>query len=154
MKPFTLGFDVPDPARFPLLQKAFTGLKQAKSSTEGINDEDPAWLDYFDDSARRFFLWTETEKGKPDGATWGRSGWDFWSMVHAIGCGDYDLVHCQLVNESKAEIAFNPHGHPFGGTESLRVLGECFGMVGVTDWDETTFWTWEELEEYIRKHHK
>lgn len=149
-KPFTIEFAVESTERFDMLRRVFDALKAAKTG-DTYNDEDPAWLAYFDDHAKQYFHWTADDTAKPAGETWGPPRWYFWSMVHVIGCGEYDLIGCEMVSADRAEIRFDPHSYPFGGTASLRVLIECFGFTPLRDWDEEPFHTWEEIEEAYRR---
>ena len=149
-KPFTIEFTAQPGERFEQLRAAFDALKAAKAG-DTFNDEDPTWLTYFDDHAKRYFLWSDTCVGKPEGDTWGPSRWYFWSMIHMIGVCDYEPVHCRMITQDRAELAFNPGGFPFGGTTSLRVLVECFGFAPVLDWDQMPFPTWAEIEDAHRQ---
>jgi hypothetical protein len=149
-RPLTIEFSAQPGERFEQLRTAFEALKTAKADNS-FEDEDPAWLRYFDDDARRFFLWSDTCIGKPEGTTWGKSGWYFWSMIHALYNGEYDLHSCEMVSAGRAELRFCEHAYPFGGTASLRVLIECFGFTPQRDWDGEQFHTWEEIEDAYRR---
>lgn len=60
--------------------------------------------------------------------------WTLGSMLESIQNGDYELVGVAREGE-RHFLAFNPHGHPYGGTGSLVALVECFGhrVIGVDD---------------------
>jgi hypothetical protein len=48
--------------------------------------------------------------------------------------GDYDLIAIRP-QATRHVLEFNPHGYPYGGTNSLVALVECFGrrVIGVDD---------------------
>ncbi len=150
LRSFTIEFAAQPGERFERLRAVFDAMKVAKAG-DSFNDEDPTWLTYFDDHAKRYFRSTDDDTDRPPGETWGPSGWHFWSMIHVIGCGEYDLTGIEMVSERHAELRFDPHAYPFGGTTSLRVLIECFGFTPLRDWDDKPFHTWDEIEEAHRR---
>ncbi len=150
LRELTIEFAAQSGPRFEQLRTVFSTLKLAKA-TDTFDDEDPNWLNHFDDDAKRYFRWLDSDPGKPAGVCGGPSGWDFWSMIHALYNGEYDLIACEMVSTDKAKLRFGAHAYPFGGTESLRVLIECFGFLPLRNWDDKPFPTWEEIEEAYRR---
>ncbi len=61
--------------------------------------------------------------------------WDFDSMIHGIMDGDYDLIGCDRVSDSRAQLEFFANGYPYGGVGALVALAEAFGfkVTGIED---------------------
>lgn len=60
--------------------------------------------------------------------------WDLESMYDAFWNGDYDLISIAKEN-GEYHFNFNPFGYPYGSTDSMVALIECFGhsIIGIED---------------------
>jgi hypothetical protein len=48
------------------------------------------------------------------------------SLFEAFKNGDYQLLPIERLSADEAVLPFEPFGHPYGGTDSMRALIEAF----------------------------
>lgn len=106
--------------------------------------EDFPWLDYLDNEAKYWFQDTfdyQSEEGKIYRKLWDLTyykhrlhpffktpgNWDFESMLDSIFHGDYDLIDLIKEKSDRGCLYYDPHGWPFGGSDSLCELIRSFG---------------------------
>ena len=135
---FYVEFEIASDASFRKLSEVCAALVTAKTRDDW--KDDPYWLAFFDDEARKTFWWP-TEAALKD---WERrwlstpletrwtdpslkTKWTFRSLIDAFRNGDYALLRCRRTSEDRGQIEFDPYGWPYGGTECMRVLAESFG---------------------------
>jgi hypothetical protein len=146
VRDFFVEFEVADEQQFLKLSNVFASLIAAKASDDW--KDEPYWLRFFDDAAKRTFWWPTDEELKdwerrwfstPIATRWTdptlRTKWLFGSLIDAFRNGDYALLGCRRTSETHGRIEFDPHGFPYGGTERMRVLAESLGhrVVAVRD---------------------
>lgn len=127
------------------LTEFFAAVKAAKDSDKLLDES--YLLDFLTDSERLYFsnltpkemaewneYWFSTPLPKRHSPEMLTPQWDFASMLDALWNGDFDLIEIQP-RATRHALDFNPHGYPYGGTDSLVALVECFGhrVVGIDD---------------------
>ncbi|GGC64143.1 hypothetical protein [Undibacterium terreum] len=123
----------------------FAMLKVAKDADEALDDS--RFVDYFTETERAYFWSPSTEEQREWNNEWFSTPieirhspkmltpqWHLESMLDAFSNGDYQLIAIQDKN-GKYQLAFNPHGYPYGGTGCMVAFLECFGhsIVGIED---------------------
>lgn len=116
--------------------------------------DDFPWKNYLDNEAIEWFADTfdyETEEGKIYSQLWELThyqyrthpfmmtpgNWDFESMIDSIFHSEYDLIDLKKEEQNQGCLYYNPHGHPFGGSDSLCELIRSFGNTVIYDsWHE------------------
>lgn len=115
METLNIEFIISDIDRFRNFQNFFYELKDSKKDGEGVPDaESPLWLEYLDDNLQAFFHSDKNEEG-----------WDFISLIDSIHTAEYNLVSCEVIEGSKAEIIYTKS---YYGIEVLIVLLESWGF--------------------------
>lgn len=139
-------FSIPSQERFTSLRRVFTELKHDKDAeTWRPSDE---LLDLFDAEALSHFYWppddvrrrrlehlrsrpiAETSTEQTTGQTW-----DFDSLIDAFVNGEYNLLSCEMTDQSEARLGFYALAYPYGGVGCMVGLIEAFdGIVtGIED---------------------
>jgi len=142
--PFVIEFTAADEVCFDRLRRVFASLKHDKDSGEFRPDDQ--WPDLFDREALDCFnFWTDEERarwlpGIPDFELSHKAGrprleWDFFSMIEAFKNIDCQLVDCRRTDNGQARLEYEPGGGPYGGSDCMVALIQCFGFVvtGGTD---------------------
>jgi hypothetical protein len=146
MSDFYVEFEIASDASFRKLSEVYAALAMAKTNDDW--KDDPYWLAFFDDEARKSFWWpTEAELrdwerrwfSTPLETRWTdpslRTKWIFGSLIDAFRDGDYAILGCRRTSDDRGRMEFDPYGWPYGGTECMRILAESFGH-GVVDVSE------------------
>jgi hypothetical protein len=149
LKDFGIRFGINDRERFEKLRSLFAELKRDKDSGEF---RDPsAWPQLVPDDVKAGFHWpTEDERAKwlavRDSIPIAIShpsqqlgaAWNFYSVFEAVEDGEYDLLGCEMVGDSVAEMRIDPHSYPYGGVGPFIALVEAFGfgVLGVNECGE------------------
>lgn len=135
---FYIEFEIADDEQFRKLSEVFAALLTAKNSDDW--KDDAFWLSFFNDDSKAHFWWPTEEEIKDWEQRWFstppemrlsdpslRHNWHFGSMIDAFRHSDNALLECRRTSDGRARIEFDPYGHPYGGTECMRVLVESFG---------------------------
>jgi hypothetical protein len=135
---FYVEFEIASEEQLDKLSEVFAALVAAKTGDDW--KDDPYWLVFFDDAAKRNFWWPTDAVLKDWGRRWSstpletrwtdpslRTKWLFGSLIDAFCNGEYDLLGCRQTSDGRGRIEFDPYGWPYGGTECMRVLAESFG---------------------------
>ena len=142
-------FTVQSAERFSALRRVFAELKFDKDADVWRSNED--LMKCFDEASLKYFYWpTEEERRRrledlrtrivrvtPTEKTTSRR-WDFDSLVHAFVNGEYNLLSCDLLNDTSARLSFV--------CISLSIWrrglhGSAGGVIwGDRDWDRR--WNW------------
>lgn len=129
---------------------------EPESDDLDFNDpvDDFPWCNYLDEKAHEWFANDfdyESEEGKIYWQLWGLTdpkirshpffitpgNWHFESMLESIFIGEYDLIDIIKEEEDRGCLYYDPHGHPFGGSDSLIELIRAFGNDLIYDsWNE------------------
>lgn len=134
-----LEFKIDNEERFSMLQKFFVRLKADKDSDQ--IDEPEAYFEYIDNQAREYFWWptdeeydewlerwyaTPVEHGRTEPSL--KNRWLFKAMIEHIENNEYDLVSCKITGPGVGRLEFYSYAYPYGGTEAMQALIECFGF--------------------------
>jgi YcxB-like protein len=123
----------------------FDLIKAEKDSTEEPNEQ--ALTEYLSESEKDYFWRPSDEERREWEKFWLSTPveirlspqmpsppWHLESMYDAFWNGDYDFI--SVTEESNCyHLNFYPHGYPYGGTDSMVALVECFGheVLGIED---------------------
>ncbi len=166
---FYIEFEIISITRFENLQRMFNKLREVKnawmqnyqSESDDLDFNDPVddfpWRNYLDKEAHEWFdndFDYESEEGKIYWQLWDLTepkirlehpffqtpgNWHFESMLECIFIGDYDLIDLIKEESNRGCLYYDPHGHPFGGSDSLIELIRSFGNQLIYDsWNEIT----------------
>lgn len=145
MKHCHLEFVPKDEQALQRAQALLTAIQAAKES--GGDIETTAFAGYLLEAERSYFWNPSADEARQWHEHWVATRleirlspqmiapqWELESMLDALCNGEYDLLGLQL-EHGKYYLAFNPHAYPFGGTDCMVALLECFGhtVVGVDD---------------------
>ena len=109
---FYVEFVVNDEERLAKLTAVVGALKAAKDT--GVLAPGQTWRSFFDErSLAHLCSPTEAEP------------WDFDSLIEAFANGDYRLLGLRRSGEL-ARLEFEPHAHPYGGTDCMVSLVTAF----------------------------
>jgi hypothetical protein len=143
------------------------------------------WVDYITDTPAWSYFVDEYALSKEEWAVWGElwqlayheekrsnpiltrdsllfnfsARWDFESMLDSILCGGYVLVAVDRENQGEEGVLFYyPFAGPFGGSEPLDELIECFGHTVLHDeWQRgpyvrcTVGWDFDQAKAILRQ---
>jgi hypothetical protein len=147
MEAFGVSFTVNDARRFEALRSLFAEVKRDK--TAGQFRDPKEWVHLVPDEVKGRFSWpTQEERERwlairastpisvPSPSHQLGSEWDFFRVFEAVEEGEYDLLSCDRVGESVAEMHIDPHAYPYGGVGPLIALAEAFGftVLGVNEY--------------------
>lgn len=127
------------------LVRFYEMLKQEKDSTEEPNE---TRLSTFLSAAEKRYFWDPSEEEREQWQRfWSATAvdvrlspkmpsppWYLESLYAALWIGDYDLLDISRENGSY-HLNYEPYGFPYGGTDSMIALVECFGhsVIGIDD---------------------
>ena len=164
---FYIEFQIVILERFNNLSIMFEKLKQVKSDwmnsfeqeSDNLDFKDPIddfqWRNYLDEEAIKWFANTfdyQSEEGRIYLQLWNLTtprirlehpffqppgNWHFESMLDSIFNGDYLLIDLVKEKSDRGCLYYDPHGFPFGGSDSLIELIRSFGNNIIYDsWNE------------------
>lgn len=178
---FYIEFKITDKERFENLLIFFDKLKEIKNLINSDENEiDPInhfdWLDLLDEKSLKWFENSfdfNSSEGKIYNQLWELTdhtlriqhpffitpgNWDLETLLDSIFNGDYELVEIVVKKEKIAELKYYPYGAPFGGTECLVSLLECFGQEVISDlWHEgphvkiVSEWDYELAKDLVKR---
>lgn len=125
--------------RFEKLRTVFNALRDAKHLMSFPSNA--AWRDYFDEDAMSHFWWPSEKEFARYKKHWDETPahlrmtepslqkpWMLDSMLASIQQGEYELVNCYLLSETRGRLEFIPNAGPNDGSDELKALIECFGF--------------------------
>lgn len=138
MEEFGVKFSRGTESHFESLRRLFLAIKNDKD--EGTVRPEAEWIGFIPNELKPNFIWPdaversewlEYSKDKPiaisDVSNQLSVKWDFYCIVDAFHCGDYDLVKCEKIGDVY-EMHIYPFGYPYGGIGPLIALVEGFGF--------------------------
>lgn len=134
-------FDLADPIRFAMLERAFNALRDAKGN-HGINMDDQSLRSFFDEASLSHFWkptpeeladwsdrWFNTPVEKRFTDPMLKTPWQFESTIDAFRNGDYNLLRIIRTSDVGAALQFQALAHPYRGTGCMHALINCFGGI-------------------------
>lgn len=158
-------FEFADNKRFDMLVAVFDALRAAKKSDSFPSDQ--YWFAFFDEEALAHFWWpTEQEileweqhwKATPVRQRFTDLGlqrpWLFGAMLDAIRDGEYELVTCAQLSDSRGRLEFVPYGWPYGGAGCMKALIEAFGLKAIGALMYVIVWRFDMIPEHVAEFEK